>query len=112
MLTLKEDFLLNCPYKDRLECKSFGGKWDTKKTTWYVPAGIDILKFTKWWKIQDHPELYQELLANYSKLFNSFQSTQRSHSDLQENLISIKKAYGELQETYADLQDLKMPPDR
>ena len=111
MLTQKEDFLLNCPYTDRLECKSFGGKWDTKKKTWYVPAGIDILKFTKWWKIQDHPELYQELLVNYSKLFNSFQSTQKSHSDLQNNLISIKKAYGDLQETHAELLGKKSKSD-
>ena len=40
---------LDCPYKDREECKSKGGKWDPEKRKWYVlhsESGPDVFK--KW----------------------------------------------------------------
>ena len=39
---------LDCPFNEKEECKSLGGKWDPEKKKWYVPDGVDISKFKKW----------------------------------------------------------------
>ena len=39
---------LNCPFDDKEECKTLGGRWDGDVKKWYVPAGKDISAFTKW----------------------------------------------------------------
>ena len=39
---------LNCPYKDKEECKMLGGRWDKEAKKWYVPAGMDPQPFAKW----------------------------------------------------------------
>ena len=39
---------LNCPFNEKDECKSLGGKWDAERKKWYVPDGIDASSFQKW----------------------------------------------------------------
>ena len=39
---------LDCPFEDKDECKSLGGKWDGDAKKWYVPAGEDTAPFAKW----------------------------------------------------------------
>lgn len=39
---------LNCPYSDKDECKSYGGRWDKDNKQWFVPAGLPLDKFKKW----------------------------------------------------------------
>ena len=39
---------LECPFNEKDECKSLGGKWDPEKKKWYIPDGIDSSKFAKW----------------------------------------------------------------
>ena len=39
---------LNCPFSEKDECKSLGGKWDAERKKWYVPDGIDASSFQKW----------------------------------------------------------------
>lgn len=39
---------LNCPFEDKDECKSLGGKWDGDAKKWYVPVGQDTSAFEKW----------------------------------------------------------------
>jgi hypothetical protein len=39
---------LNCPYDDKDECKSLGGRWDGDMKKWYVPDGLDTAAFAKW----------------------------------------------------------------
>ena len=39
---------LECPFSEKDECKSLGGKWDPEKKKWYIPDGIDANKFKKW----------------------------------------------------------------
>ena len=39
---------LNCPFDDKEECKSLGGRWDGDAKKWYVPAGEDTSPFSKW----------------------------------------------------------------
>jgi len=43
-----EKTYLNCPFGDKDECKSFGGRWDGDVKKWYVPAGVDTAPFAKW----------------------------------------------------------------
>ena len=46
---------LNCPFNEKEECKSLGGKWDPDQKKWYIPDGINIDKFKKW--IVDQPDV-------------------------------------------------------
>lgn len=39
---------LSCPFNDKDECKSLGGKWDPNMKKWYVPQGVDTTPFKKW----------------------------------------------------------------
>ena len=39
---------LNCPYDDKEECKSLGGRWDGDMKKWYVPDGVVTAPFAKW----------------------------------------------------------------
>jgi len=39
---------LNCPFNEKEECKSLGGKWDPEKKKWYIPDGINSDNFKKW----------------------------------------------------------------
>ncbi len=39
---------LNCPYTEKEECKKLGGRWDPFRKQWYVPHGLDISRFSKW----------------------------------------------------------------
>jgi hypothetical protein len=43
-----EKTYLNCPFEDKDECKSLGGKWDSDAKKWYVSAGEDNAPFEKW----------------------------------------------------------------
>ena len=45
---------LNCPFSEKEECKSLGGKWDPNQKKWYIPDGIKIDKFKKW--VVDQPQ--------------------------------------------------------
>ena len=44
---------LNCPFSEKEECKSLGGKWDPDQKKWYIPDGTNTDKFKKW--IVDQP---------------------------------------------------------
>ena len=39
---------LNCPFSEKDECKSLGGKWDPNKKSWYIPDHLDQDRFKKW----------------------------------------------------------------
>jgi putative DNA primase/helicase len=40
--------LIDVPYKQKDEAKAMGAKWDRHQQSWYVPAGVDPVPFTKW----------------------------------------------------------------
>jgi len=42
-------FYLSCPYAEKDECKSLGGRWDPSEKKWYVPNDVDRNLFKKWW---------------------------------------------------------------
>ena len=42
-------FYINCPFKDKDECKILGAMWDPDIRKWYVPFGLDRTKFKKGW---------------------------------------------------------------
>jgi len=39
---------LQVPFRDKDEAKALGAKWDRQAQSWYVPAGVDAGRFTKW----------------------------------------------------------------
>ena len=39
---------LECPYAEKDECKSLGGRWDNDSKKWYLPDGTDHTPFSKW----------------------------------------------------------------
>ena len=42
-------FYLKCPYDEKDECKSLGGRWDNDARKWYVPKDVDRNLFKQWW---------------------------------------------------------------
>lgn len=40
---------INLPYAEKDEGKALGARWDPVIRRWYVPDGIDMTKFRKWW---------------------------------------------------------------
>jgi len=42
-------FYLACPYAEKDDCKSLGGRWDPERKKWYVPNDIDRNLFERWW---------------------------------------------------------------
>lgn len=39
---------LAVPYRERVEAKSLGAKWDAKEKSWYAPKGADLDKLAAW----------------------------------------------------------------
>ena len=44
-----ERFYLDCPYDEKDECKAQGAYWDADRKKWYVPEGIEVNDFKRWW---------------------------------------------------------------
>jgi hypothetical protein len=40
---------LAVPFEDKDSAKSLGARWDPAKRKWYVPHGLDINLFERWW---------------------------------------------------------------
>lgn len=47
--TVKALLFLEVPFADKDKAKSKGARWDATAKKWYVPHGIDINPFEKWW---------------------------------------------------------------
>ena len=39
---------LNCPFAEKDECKSLGGKWDNDQRKWYISEDVNKEEFQKW----------------------------------------------------------------
>ena len=54
---------LDCPFEDGEDCKSIGGQWGPNVKRWYVRAGMDLEKFTKWLPAPDYPSQIAKILT-------------------------------------------------
>lgn len=45
----KIQLLLKVPYAQKDTAKALGAKWSAAQKSWYVPHGIDVNPFQKWW---------------------------------------------------------------
>lgn len=61
---------INVPYAEKNQAKELGARWDAQSKTWYVPAGNDINKFSKWLK-SNEPKFNE---ASSSKKIEAHQS--------------------------------------
>jgi uncharacterized protein DUF5710 len=41
--------LLKVPFAEKDDAKGLGAKWDAAQKKWYVPHGVDVNLFTRWW---------------------------------------------------------------
>ena len=44
----EEKIYLNCPFDEKDECKSLGGKWDGEEKKWYITDNMDSEPFSQW----------------------------------------------------------------
>lgn len=51
---------LDCPFDEKDECKKLGAKWDPSVKKWYVPDGLDIQLFAKWFEDGNRLNLKEE----------------------------------------------------
>ena len=47
-MSFNKKIYLNCPYKDKEECKALGGKWDKDVRKCYITDDVDKSLFYKW----------------------------------------------------------------
>lgn len=45
----RASLFLDVPFSEKDEAKSVGAKWDSEERKWYVPHGLDINLFDRWW---------------------------------------------------------------
>jgi hypothetical protein len=41
--------LLEVPFAEKDDAKRLGARWDAAARKWYVPHGLDIKQFSRWW---------------------------------------------------------------
>lgn len=41
--------LLNVPFSQKEKVKELGAYWSYEKRAWYVPYGVDVNCFHRWW---------------------------------------------------------------
>lgn len=56
MHTKAEKFYINCPFSEKETCKALGGRWDWLAKSWYIPAGVNHSRFSKWLKIDQRQD--------------------------------------------------------
>jgi hypothetical protein len=45
----RASLFLKVSFSEKDEAKSAGARWDSKASKWYVPHGLDINLFDRWW---------------------------------------------------------------
>ena len=63
-----ERFYLDCPYSEKDECKAQGAYWDADRRKWYVPEGVEVNDFKKWWP-GESSKLQEQSTNNDGKRF-------------------------------------------
>ena len=41
--------LLQVPFSQKEQAKALGAYWSSEKCAWYVPYGVDVHLFRRWW---------------------------------------------------------------
>lgn len=54
---------LSTTYAEKEQAKALGARWDNKAQSWYVPAGLDLDKFSKWLITDQQPQYRQKQQA-------------------------------------------------
>jgi hypothetical protein len=39
---------LNVPFEEHGQASALGARWDSAKKAWYIPPGVDVMKFARW----------------------------------------------------------------
>ena len=47
---------LECPFTEKDECKSLGGRWDSEAKKWFIPNGVNPAPFSKWMTNKEESE--------------------------------------------------------
>ncbi len=45
----KAQLFLDVPFAEKDQAKGLGARWDAAMKKWYVPHGVDLHAFRKWW---------------------------------------------------------------
>lgn len=80
-------FELEVPFLEKDRVKELGARWNAKTKKWFVPAGVDVNLFRKWWPIGIEPD--QLILANNNSYNNEINHNTDSNSDPNNNNILV-----------------------
>lgn len=39
---------IEVPFAEKDKAKALGARWDMSRRSWYVPDGVDLMKFKRW----------------------------------------------------------------
>lgn len=54
---------LDVPFAEKDSVKRLGAKWDGAMRKWYIPHGLDVHLFSRWW-----PEALQQQMQSFGQL--------------------------------------------
>ena len=108
---------LNCPYKDKEECKALGGKWDKDVRKWYIAEDIDKSLFSKWiieeeCNDNDDNIIYlddevEQLKNNVIDVYDHISNIYKIIADNEEELISTASEKPAMQQYLEAIEELK-----
>ncbi len=106
---------LNCPYKDKEECKAVGGKWDTDARKWYITEDIDKSLFSKWIieeECNDDNIIYlddevEQLKNNVIDVYDHISNIYKIIADNEEDLIVTTSEKPAMQQYLEAIEELK-----
>ena len=110
---------LNCPYKDKEECKAVGGKWDTDARKWYITEDIDKSLFSKWIieeECNDDNIIYlddevEQLKNNVIDVYDHISNIYKIIADNEEDLIVTTSEKPAMQQYLEAIEELKPNPE-
>ena len=120
-MSFNKKIYLNCPYKDKEECKALGGKWDKDVRKWYITDDVDKSLFSKWImeeEINDNDDniIYlddevEQLKNNVIDVYDHVSNIYKIIAENEEDLIVTTSEKPAMQQYLEAIQELKEGQD-
>lgn len=49
---------IGVPFEEKDQVKALGAKWDQQRRSWFVPEGVDLEPFARWFEVEEDREFY------------------------------------------------------
>lgn len=78
-----ENTYINCPYAESSKAKALGAKWNPEMKKWYVPKGMDLSPFERWFPKEDKQQETAQFNEKMSNQDNKVRHEKNQHTAMQ-----------------------------